>query len=287
MGWGGTFEVKNDFYFLLGPPHNLILYFCMAKTGKLKLEDLTKSNIWTVSEAELNQMLIDGKKKEGFADNEMHYMNIIHSVFDIQYFNRDNENLKQKLESEQYVFFPAPNEGESNAIAIRKRKINKITDLTLENINHLLPEEVLELIKNNMGTGWQGLPLAIQDIIESAFYVDVQLLPEYAMHRKGGIIERRKNDGYEVVEIERGTWIEGIFIKPKPKVEKVRFSFNDSLFNAENKGREEDEDADDEDDFDNNNDEIDDDKDEVDDVVENVPDIEDIDVIDSSDDEEE
>ena len=57
--------------------------------GKLmKLDNLTRSNIWTISETELNQMLIDGKKKEGFAENEAHYMNIIRSVFDIQYFDR-------------------------------------------------------------------------------------------------------------------------------------------------------------------------------------------------------
>lgn len=261
----------------------------MARTGKLKLEDLTKSNIWTVSEAELNHMLIDGKKKEGFADNETHYMNIIHSVFDIQYFDRDDENIKQKLENEQYVFFNAPNEGDFNAVAIRKRKINKITDLTLENINHLLPEDVLALIEKNMGTGWQGLPLAIQDIIESAFYVDVQLLPEQAMHRKGGIIDRRKEDGYEVVEIQRGTWVEGIFIKSKPKVEKVRFSFNDFQIN-EDKSRDdfdEEENENEEDDYENEEGDIsEEDKDVDEDEVEQVPNIEDIDVIDSSDEDE-
>jgi len=257
----------------------------MAISGKLKLEDLTKSNIWTISEAELNKMLIEGKKKEGFADNEAHYMNIIHSVFDIQYFDRDNEKVKKQLENEQYDFFHAPNEGDFNAIAIRKRKINKITDLTLENINHLTPAEVLALIENNMGTGWQGLPLAIQDIIESAFYVDVQLLPEYAMHRKGGIIERRKNDGYEVVELERGSWVEGIFIKPKPKVEKVRFSYADPFKNDKD---DDDDDIDNDDDYENDDAEDnvpDDDKDDDLGVDEQEPDnIEDIDVIDDSDD---
>ena len=119
-------------------------------------------------------------------------MNIIHSVFDIQYFDRDDEKKKQQLENEQYDLFYAPNDGENNAIAIKKRRIKKITDLTLENVSHLTPEDILTLIENNMGTGWKGLPLAIQDIIESAFYVDVSLLPEAAMHRKGGIIDRKR-----------------------------------------------------------------------------------------------
>ena len=105
--------------------------------------------------------------------------------------------------------------------------------------------EVLELIENNLGTGWKGLPLAIQDIIEAAFFVDCSVLPEYAMHRKGGIVERRKNDGYEVLELERGGWIEGVFIKEKPKVEKLKFN---SGFNS---NEDFDKDVDEDDDEDN------------------------------------
>ena len=63
---------------------------------KLKLDDLNKGNIWTVSESELNQMLQQGKKDESFADYETHYMNIINSVFDVVYFSRsDEERLAQ------------------------------------------------------------------------------------------------------------------------------------------------------------------------------------------------
>ena len=51
-------------------------------------------------------------------------------------------------------------------------------------------------------------------------------MPEMTMRKPGGIIERRKNDEYEVLEIERGNWIEGIFMKPKPKVEKVHIDYS-------------------------------------------------------------
>ncbi|MBQ1665348.1 MAG: hypothetical protein II061_04725, partial [Bacteroidaceae bacterium] len=142
----------------------------MAK--HLKIDELTKGNIWTITETELNQMLIEGKKHEGWAENETHYMNIIRPVFDIVYLDRKDDAQVRRLENEHYDIFSTPNEGDFNAIAIRKHKINKITDLTLENIAHLLPEEVLALIERNLGTGWKGLSLAIQDIIESAFFVD-------------------------------------------------------------------------------------------------------------------
>ena len=129
----------------------------------------------------------------------------------------------------------------------------------MENILHLEAHEVLKLIQENMGTGWKGLPLAIQDIIETAFYVDQSTLPETAMHRVGGIIDRRKEDGYEVLEIPRGTWIEAVFLKYKPRMEKMHF---ESIYEH---SRKDDEDLDDEDlddeseDLDRDNDDEDDD----------------------------
>lgn len=192
----------------------------------MTLDDLTKGNIWTISSAELSQMIIEARKDEDFADYETHYMNIIRTVFDVQYLNRDDESMVKKLEAQKFEVFSMQNAGDNNAVAIRKHAIKKVTDLTLENVQHLEPYEVLQLIKDNMGTGWKGLPLAVQDIIESAFFIDTSTLPERAMHRAGGIIERRKDDGYEVLEIERGRWIEAIFAKAKPKVEKVRIDYS-------------------------------------------------------------
>lgn len=250
----------------------------MAK--QLKIEDLTKGNVWTMTESDINQMLQEGKKQEGFADVEAHYMNIIRPVFDIVYLDRSDEEKVKQLEAEKYDIFSVPSEGENNAVAIRKHRIKKVTDLTLENVAHLLPEEVLSLIQQNLGTGWQGLPLALQDIIESAFYVDCAVMPAAAMHRKGGIIDRRKEDGYEVLEIERGSWIEGIFLKPKPKVEKVRFSsaIDDEVKRRNRSGEDEDDDDDELDDLEDDNVQDDDEDEEV--IDEESPSIEDIDVID-------
>ena len=150
-------------------------------------------------------------------------------------------------------------------------------------------EDILSLIDKNMGTGWQGLPLSIQDIIESAFYVDVSLLPEYAMHKKGGMIDRRKGDGYEILEIARGNWVEAIFIKQKPKPEKLHFSYNGNTYKEDVQDDDEDDEDDDIIDIDEQDDvtpNSDDDGDD-DDAEEQEPDIEDIDVIDEDDDDDE
>ena len=57
----------------------------MKQKTKLSLDDLNKSNVWTVTPSELSQMIIDAKKKrDEFAENEKHYMNIVKTVFDIQ-----------------------------------------------------------------------------------------------------------------------------------------------------------------------------------------------------------
>ena len=199
----------------------------MKRKTKMSLADLNKSNVWTVSPAELSQMIIDAKKKrDEFADLEKHFKNIVKTVFDIQYLKREDSALVNKLESQGFDVFSTPDENGNNAIAIRKHPIKKVTDLTLENIQHLEATEVLQLIQNNMGTGWKGLPLSIQDIIEQAFFVDCTVMPEKTMHKPGGIVDRRKEDGYEVLEIVRGTWIEGVFMKPKPKVEKVHIDYS-------------------------------------------------------------
>ena len=199
----------------------------MKQKTKLSLDELTKNNIWTVTSGELSQMIINAKKRrEEFADNEHHYMNIIKTVFDLVYLKREDAGQVEQLERTGYEVFSTTEENGNNAIAIRKHPIKKVTDLSLENIQHLEPWEVLDLISHNMGTGWKGLPLAIQDIIESAFFVDCTIMPVKTMRKPGGIIDRRKEDGYEVLEIERGTWIEGIFMKPRPKVEKVHIDYS-------------------------------------------------------------
>lgn len=39
----------------------------------------------------------------------------------------------------------------------------------------------------------------------------------------GGMYEKKVADGFEVLEIPKGTWVEAIFAKAKPEIEKLRF----------------------------------------------------------------
>ena len=226
--------------------------------GTYAIDEMSKGNIWTYEPEDIHRMLIEVILTNKYKENKVHYHNIIRPVFDLHFINREDDAKVASLEAQNYQIFSSPDYEGSNAIAIRKHQIRKITDLTHENIFHLTPQEVLHLIDENMGTGWQGLPLAIQDIIQAAFTVDCSIMPEIAMHRVGGLIDRRKADGYEVLEIARGTWIEGVFLKVKPKMEKLHFEI---LVDGKRTSRDED-DIEDEDEEDEDEEDIIDDRDE-------------------------
>lgn len=262
-----------------------------SKDGKesapFQLEDLDKANVWGLNEQELFDIYIEGRRQESFSENEVHYMNLIRPVFEFQFFDINNRELHDTYKEQGFYIFSIPSNSSSNALAIRRRPIKKITDITLENIFHIPPTELLRLIDENMGTGWQGLPLYLQDIILAGFYVDCSVLPEFAMHKAGGIIDRRKADGYDVLEIVRGSWIEAVFVKVKPKQEKLHF---EAISDKPVKKKRETGDDDDEE-YDDDDEELDDEDDELDDAEDEEPEeneepeYEDIDMIDPDSDE--
>ena len=63
---------------------------------------------------------------------------------------------------------------------------------------------------------------SIQDIIESGFDISTTTLPKDRLHKPGGMYEKKVADGYEVLEVVKGTWVEAIFAKVKPETEKPR-----------------------------------------------------------------
>lgn len=257
----------------------------------ITLEKLDKSNVWTLDEQELFDIYVEGRKHDSFSENEVHYMNLIRPVFELEFFDFNNKEKKKEYEEQGFYIFPTPSTNTANAMAIRRRPIKKIMDLTLENVFYIDPKAVLKLIDENMGTGWQGLPLAIQDIISAAFYVDCSVMPEFALHRPGGIIEKRLESGYEVLEIPRGSWIEAVFIKVKPKQEKLHFeAISDKPVKKKREKFDDDEDFDEEDeDIEDENPDDEDDgfEDENEEPDESNIELEDIDMVDPGSDDDE
>lgn len=147
--------------------------------------------------------------------------------------------------------------------AIRKRPITKVTDLSYENIHHISAAKLLDIIDRNFGGGWDSLNQGVKDIILSAFDISTTTTPKERLHKPGGLYEIKVEDGYEVLEIEKGSWTEAIFAKVKPKAIKLKMSFDGESRNKDGyDGDDSDEDVEVRDDYykqDEDDDDIDDD----------------------------
>jgi hypothetical protein len=192
----------------------------------LTLKTLTKSSVWDVQENDIFRMWEGADKDAEIKDNVRHYVDIIRSAFMIEEINGESTLLKTKYEKQGYkVGNVRLDEDKKITWAIKKRPILRVTDLTYENIRHISAAKLVEVLDRNFGGGWDSLSQSIKDIIESGFDISTTTLPKDRLHKKGGMYEKKINDGFEVLEVSKGTWVEAIFAKLKPESEKPRMKF--------------------------------------------------------------
>lgn len=199
------------------------------KTEKkaLTLKTLTKSSVWDVQENDIFRLCEGAEKDAEVKDNLRHYVDIIRSAFMIEEVNTDSKLDKQKYEKQGYKVGQVKlDENAKVTWAIKKRPISRVTDLTYENIRHISAAKLVEVLDRNFGGGWDSLSQSIKDIIESGFDISTTTLPKNRLHKKGGLYEKKVADGFDVLEVEKGTWVEAIFAKVKPEAEKPRMKFN-------------------------------------------------------------
>ena len=159
-----------------------------------------------------------------------HYADIIRTAFTIEEVAELTKTAKAQYEKLGYKVATVKMGDESKVIwAIRKRPIVRVTDLTYENIHHITAAKLLEVVERNFGGGWESLSQSIQDIIESGFDISTTTLPQNRLHKPGGLYEKKVADGFDVLEIAKGTWVEAIFAKVKPLAEKPRLTIQNSF----------------------------------------------------------
>ena len=212
--------------------------------------DLNSSNVWTVGENEIVDLWEKEMKDESFPPYEEKLLNIIRLAYEVVHFDNGNERESAKYTGGDWATFPRC-DLRKGVVAIRKRNISRLTDLSYENIKHITAATLLELIDRNFGGGWESIPLSLKDIIESGFEISTTTLPASRLHMKGGTLDRKVADGFEVLEVEKGTWIEAIFAKKKAPVTKLRMLMDQEYDEEGNRvHREDDEEEDDHDDRD-------------------------------------
>ena len=193
----------------------------------INLKTLTKSTVWDVQENDIFRMLEAGDKDSELKDNLRHYADIIRSAFTIEEI-KDDKLIREKYTKQGYKVGNIKLGEDAKVVwAIKKRPIVRVTDLTYENIRHITAAKLVEVLERNFGGGWDSLSQSIQDIIESGFDISTTTLPKDRLHKKGGMYEKKIADGFEVLEIAKGTWVEAIFAKVKPEAFKPRMKFDD------------------------------------------------------------
>ena len=212
-------------YILLQQRNNVY----MRQQKVLTLKTLNKSNVWDIQENDVYRMWNAAEKEADLKDNVRQYVDILRSAFDIEEVKIDRPEVISKYEARGFkVGFVKIDDSTKVKWAIKKRPILRVTDLTYENIHHISAAKLLEVIERNFGGGWESLSQSIQDIIEQGFDISTTTLPKDRLHKPGGMYEKKVNDRYEVLEIEKGTWVEAIFAKEKPEMYRTKIKFEPS-----------------------------------------------------------
>ena len=212
-------------YILLQQRNNVY----MRQQKVLTLKTLNKSNVWDIQENDVYRMWNAAEKEADLKDNVHQYVDILRSAFDIEEVKIDRPEVISKYEARGFkVGFVKIDDSTKVKWAIKKRPILRVTDLTYENIHHISAAKLLEVLERNFGGGWESLSQSIQDIIEQGFDISTTTLPKDRLHKPGGMYEKKVNDGYEVLEIEKGTWVEAIFAKEKPEMYRTKIKFEPS-----------------------------------------------------------
>ena len=185
------------------------------------VQDLNSSNIWSLSAEQIGAMWEKERQEEDFSIVEEKLLNVIRLAFEVVHFNEEDEREVAKYNNLNWVRFHHCKEGKG-CVAIRRKTITRVTDLSYENVKHISAPVLLDLIDKNFGGGWDSISLALKDSIESGFDISTTQLPASRIHAPGGTLEKKVAQGYDVLEIVKGTWIEAIFAKKKDPVEKLK-----------------------------------------------------------------
>lgn len=198
----------------------------MTEKDSLSLRAITKGNVWELQETDIFMMWENADKDDAVAEHAQRYLDIIRSAFDVEEIKLDKPEIIKKYEERGMRVGVLAIKDKEQKWAIKKRQINRVTDLSYDNIHHISAAKLLEVIDRNFGGGWDSLSQGIKDIILTGFDISTTTLPKDRLRKPGGLYDIKTNDGFEVLEIEKGGWVEAIFAKIKPLAFKPKMKLN-------------------------------------------------------------
>ncbi len=223
------------------------------------LKTLTKSSVWDIQENDVFRMWNSAEKDADLKENFRHYIDVIRTAFEVEEVKIDKPEVIKKIEARGFKVGQIKLDDNSKMkIGVKKRPISRVTDLTYENIRHISAAKLIEVLDRNFGGGWDSLSQSIKDVIQSGFDISTTTLPKDRLRKAGGMYDKMVNEGYEVLEIAKGSWVEAIFAKVKPVAERPKMRFESEDGNKEYDS--ENDDVDLNDDYDDDEDEYDEDK---------------------------
>ncbi len=191
----------------------------MKQRQSSTIKTLTKRTVWELQENDVFRIWKSAERDADLKDNKNHYVEILQSAFELEEIKIDRPEVIKKYKDRGFKTGVLKGlGGEESKWGVKKRKISRVTDLTMDNIHCVGATLLLELIDRNFGGGWDSLKKEVQDIILSRFDISTTTLPKDRLHNKGGIYDRKVAEHYEVLEISKGTWVEVIFAKEKPSL---------------------------------------------------------------------
>ena len=191
------------------------------------LKTLTKSSVWDIQENDVFRMWNSVDKDSDMKENFRHYIDVIRTAFEVEEVKIDKPVVVKKMEARGFkVGKIRLDENTQMKIGVKKRPIARVTDLTYENIRHISAAKLVEVLDRNFGGGWDSLSQSIKDIILSGFDISTTTLPAERLRKAGGMYDKMVSEGFEVLEIPKGSWVEAIFAKVKPVVERPKMKFD-------------------------------------------------------------
>lgn len=193
----------------------------------LSAKTLTKSNVWNLSENDIITILENASKEIDIDTQLGKLFNIIKCAFDIEEPSKDNAVALKSLEKRGFCLADVNLGSTKMFIAIKKHALNRVTDLTYQNVKHISAQKVLDLIDRNFGGGWDSLSQPVKDVIQSVFLVTSTSMPKSRNVENSALYLKKIADGFDVLQVEKGSWVELIFAKKRETLELKSSIFDD------------------------------------------------------------